>query len=130
MAESIDRYLRMIHVGRKGRLSPRLWCPAADIYRTPDGWLVKLDLAGVGNDDLEISIEGQTLRVAGIRRDSVYEEGLTYHQLEITYSRFEKTLRFPCSIAGATLAQDYRDGLLIIRLRSKENCEEGRNESK
>ncbi len=111
-------------------MSARLWHPAADVYRTPDGWLVKLDLAGVGSDDVEITIEKQTLRVAGVRRDSIYEEGLSYHQLEITYSRFEKTLRFPCSIEGAILAQDYRDGLLIIRLRSKENCEEGRNESK
>ncbi|MFN2456364.1 MAG: Hsp20/alpha crystallin family protein, partial [Pyrinomonadaceae bacterium] len=67
-----------------------------------------------------------TLRVAGIRRDASYEEGISYHQLEITYSRFEKTLRFPCSIEGARLAQDYRDGLLIIRLRSEENCEEGK----
>ncbi|MGI8654813.1 MAG: Hsp20/alpha crystallin family protein [Pyrinomonadaceae bacterium] len=125
MAESVNRYFRLMHVARRQQLSPRMWCPAADVYRTSDGWLVKLDLAGVGSDDIEITIEEQTLRVAGIRRDSVYEEGLTYHQLEITYSRFEKTLRFPCSIKGATLAQDYRDGLLIIRLRSKENCGEG-----
>ncbi len=124
MAESVDRYFRLMQVGRRQRPSARLWCPAADIYRMPDGWLVKLDLAGVGADDLEIEIEGETLRVAGIRRDSSYEECLSYHQLEITYSRFEKTLRFPCSIEGAQLARDYRDGLLIIRLRGAADCEE------
>jgi HSP20 family protein len=79
---------------RAGNNFRRMWCPAADVYRTPDGWLVKLDLAGVGSDDIEITIEEQTLRVAGIRRDSIYEEGLTYHQLEITYSRFEKHYAF------------------------------------
>ncbi len=130
MAESVNRYFRLMQVERKQRMSARLWCPAADVYRTRDGWLVKLDLAGVASDDVEITVEEQTLRVAGVRRDSVYEEGLTYHQLEITYSRFEKTLRFPCSIEGAILAQDYRDGLLIIRLRGKENCEERTDESR
>jgi HSP20 family protein len=103
-----------------------LWCPAADVYQTRDGWIVKVDLAGVKADDLEIVLEGSTLRIAGCRRDTFYGEGITYHQLEITYSRFEKTLRFPCSIQDAHLARDYKDGLLVLHLRhSAERLEEG-----
>ena len=123
MAESVERYFRLMPVGRRARPTTRLWCPAADVYRTRDGWIVKVDLAGVAAEDLEITIDGATLLIAGCRRDSFYGEGVTYHQLEITYSRFEKTLRFPCSIEGARLARDYRDGLLILHLRSEENCE-------
>jgi HSP20 family molecular chaperone IbpA len=39
--------------------------------------------------------------------------------MEITYSRFEKTIEFPTPIEGATLAHDYRDGLLIINLQNE-----------
>ncbi len=67
----------------------RHWSPAADVYRTQDGWL----------------------------------ETISYHQLEITYSRFEKTLRFPCPIEGARIETNYENGLLLLRLRSPENCE-------
>jgi HSP20 family molecular chaperone IbpA len=39
--------------------------------------------------------------------------------MEITYSRFEKTIQFPCVIEEASLAHDYRDGFLIVNLRCK-----------
>ena len=125
MAESVDRYFRMIPVGRRSRPGGRTWRPDADVYRTADGWIVKVDLAGVSADDVEIEIGGRTLVIRGCRRDTFFGEGVVYHQLEITYSRFEKTLRFPCSIEGASLLRDYRDGLLILHLRGEENCEEG-----
>ena len=124
MAESVERYFRMLGVARRSRPGARVWRPDADVYQTADGWIVKVDLAGVSIDDLEIKVQDRTLSIRGCRRDTVFGEGITYRQLEITYSRFEKTLRFPCSIEGASLLRDYRDGLLIIHLRSEENCEE------
>ena len=126
MAESVERYFRMMPA-RRVRPGGRVWCPNADVYRTSDGWIVKVDLAGVTAADLEIEVKGRTLSIAGCRHDTFFEEGVSYHQLEITYSRFEKTLRFPCSIEGASLLRDYRDGLLILHLRGEENCDEGQN---
>ena len=124
MAKSVERYFRLMPMGRRSRPSGRLWCPAADVYRTSDGWIVKVDLAGVTPDDLEITIDGAKLHVAGCRRDSFYGEGVSYQQLEITYSRFEKVLQFPCSIEGASLRRDYHDGLLILYLqRGRDDCE-------
>jgi HSP20 family protein len=123
MAESVEHYFRMFSVGRRARPGARVWRPDADVYQTADGWIIKVDLAGVHSDDLEITIQDRTLNIQGCRRDTFFGEGVTYRQLEITYSRFEKTLRFPCSIEGATLLRDYRDGLLILHLQSEVNCE-------
>jgi HSP20 family protein len=129
MAKSVERYFRLMPVTRRVQPGNRLWCPAADVYQTRDGWIVKVDLAGVNAQDLEITIAGSTLRIEGCRRDTFYGEGVTYQQLEITYSRFEKTLRFPCSIEDAHLARDYRDGLLVLHLRSTaEDCQERQEE--
>ena len=122
MSESTERYFRLMPVGRRSRPASRMWVPAADVFRVADGWLVKVELAGVCPDEIEISITGQTIRITGCRRDAFYGENVHYHQLEITYSRFEKTLRFPCQIEGASLEQSYRDGLLILQLRSREAC--------
>ena len=125
MAESVERYFRMIPAGGgRSRPGARVWRPDADVYRTSDGWIVKVDLAGVAADDLEITIQGKTLSIAGCRRDTFFGKGIVYHQLEITYSRFEKQLVFPCSIEGASVLRDYRDGLLILHLRGEENCQE------
>jgi HSP20 family protein len=116
--ELFERYLRANR--RTSRPSGRLWNPAADVYRTHDGWIVKVDLAGVQSADVEVAIDGPLLRVSGLRRDSVCGEGVSHYQLEITYSRFEKVIQFPCSIEHAAITRDYHDGLLILQLREKE----------
>ena len=127
MAKSVERYFRLLPAVRRARPSGHLWCPAADVYQTRDGWIVKVDLAGVLLEDLEITVSDRTLHIAGCRRDTFYGESISCQQLEITYSRFEKTLRFPCSIEDAHLARDYRDGLLVLHLHSNaESCGEER----
>jgi HSP20 family protein len=118
MARSVERYLRMMPKARGIRCTEHFWYPAADVYQTRDGWVVKIELAGVAPDELEVSIEGDTLKVAGSRRDESLNETISYHQLEITYSRFEKVIRFPNVIEGALVEQRYKDGLLILYLQS------------
>jgi HSP20 family protein len=105
------------------RCTEHFWYPAADVYRTRDGWVVKVELAGVTPDELEVEINGDTLRLAGSRRDETLTESVSYHQLEITYSRFEKTIRFPCPVEGAIVERRYKDGLLVLYLRSDVECD-------
>ena len=68
--ESLERYFRVIHGPREKRPSGSLWCPAADVYRTDNGWIVKVDLAGIRPADIEITIDGAILRISGARRDA------------------------------------------------------------
>ena len=81
--------------------------------------MVKVDLAGVCTDELEIEIDQTSLRIRGCRRDTFFKEGYSYQQMEITYSRFEKAIQFPCPIEEASLEHDYHDGFLIVTLRCK-----------
>jgi HSP20 family protein len=118
--ESFERYFRMVRDDRHRRPSGRLWCPAADVYRTGDGWIVKVDLAGIKPADIEVTIDGPVLRISGSRRDGTCGEGVSHYQLEITYSRFEKMIQFPRSIEHASIDREYRDGLLILRLREEQ----------
>ncbi|MER3426905.1 MAG: hypothetical protein C4334_02210 [Pyrinomonas sp.] len=121
MAGSSEIFFRLIPANRMKRPATGAeWHPPADIYRTAGGWIVKVELAGVKPDDLEITLRDSTLRIAGSRRDTTCHQSVLCHQLEITYSRFEKTLRFPCPIEGAEIERDYRDGLLILHLRCQD----------
>jgi HSP20 family protein len=107
----------------------RAWEPATDIYQTKDGWVVKMDLAGVAADDLTVKIADSTLSVSGTRRDRTLREGVWHYQMEITYSRFERSIQLPCSLAEARIQSEYDNGLLTITftLRSGGN-EERANE--
>ena len=112
-----DRELSPIRSDRRVSPSGRLWNPAADVYHSSDGWIVKVDLAGICADDLEIVVYDSNLRIRGCRRDTFVKDGFSYQQMEITYSQFEKTIQFPCAIEHDSIAHDYRDGFLIVNLR-------------
>ena len=116
MARSINRHFQFLGSSKDVR-SGRLWYPAADVYQSEEGWLVKVELAGVSAEDVEIDVQGDTLYIAGCRKDRSCAGGSTYHQMEITYSSFEKTLNFPASIEGAKIEHNFENGLLIIHLK-------------
>jgi HSP20 family protein len=92
------------------------WRPAADIYRTPEGWVVKLELAGVRKEDVNVVASGSELFISGVRRDKFVEEGWCHHSMEITYSHFERVIELPCDLSRASVSLDAHDGLLLVRV--------------
>ena len=122
MAKSFNRHFQFLASSKNVR-SGQLWYPAADVYQTPDGWLVKVELAGVSVEDIEIDIQGNVLYIAGSRKDRSCGTGLSYQQMEITYSSFEKTLNFPTPIDGTTVEHSFDNGLLLIKLRKGEKVQ-------
>lgn len=95
------------------------WCPAADLYRTASGWLVKLDLAGVRPEDVTVRAEGRRLTVSGSRRDCALSEGCHHYHMEIAYSHFERSFELPCDLIDGRITTDYRDGMLHLHIRTE-----------
>ena len=100
------------------------WNPSIDVYRTRDGWLVKLDLAGVRPEDVQISLSGHSLVVRGSRRDCVREEGATHYRMEIAYSHFERRVELPGAAGSCALDMEFRDGMLFVRVRPENPARE------
>ena len=118
---NVDRDFSLIRTDRRVVPSGRLWNPDADVYSSPEGWVIKVDLAGVCMDELEVELRDSTLNIRGCRRDTHIRDGFTYQQMEITYSRFEKSIQFPAPLEGATIRQDYSDGFLLINVRREQD---------
>lgn len=92
------------------------WQPLVDVYCTRRGWLVKYDLAGVGPDDVSLSINGPCLTIRGVRRDCCVEEGCNQYRMEIAYSWFERTIELPDLLDQARLVTEFRRGMLLVRI--------------
>jgi HSP20 family protein len=103
---------------------PLPWAPPADVYRTRTGWLIKMDLAGVPATNIELGVRGSRLIVSGSRRDESIREGWTLHQLEISYSRFERVIELPEPLEGTTCRTQYREGMLLIEIGKEDGDEE------
>jgi HSP20 family protein len=116
MPNDMIRLMHALFLPAAGPCPEGWWCPAADVYRTRKGWLVKLDLAGVRPEDVSLEVKGRHMRVRGTRRDCAIEEGCRYYQMEIAYSHFERTLEVPCDLERADISTEYRDGMLLVHI--------------
>jgi HSP20 family protein len=92
------------------------WQPPADVYQTADGWLVKLDLAGVRPEDVRVTVCGRRLTIQGTRRDTSIEQGCRSYRMEIAYCRFERSLELPYNLDTVEVTSEYRDGMLLVRI--------------
>jgi HSP20 family protein len=93
------------------------WRPPLDIYELRDGWLLKADAAGVRPEDITVTLAGRRVTIRGLRRDWTVEEGCCHYRMEISYSRFERTVELPGDPDPAAVQTEYRDGMLLVRLR-------------
>jgi HSP20 family protein len=98
------------------------WQPATDVYRTSNGWLVKLELAGVYAEDVELSISGRTLRVRGRRRDLCLDPGCRLIHMEIAYSRFERLVELPGDVGAVRIGSEFRNGMLLVNIQKEGNA--------
>ena len=94
----------------------RLWAPLADMYETKDDLFVALELPGIREKDVNVSITGDMLTVKGDRRfeRDVTDEG--YYRLERVYGKFERSMPLPIPVQADKVKATYRDGVLEIRL--------------
>jgi HSP20 family protein len=91
------------------------WEPLVDVFESEDEFWIIAALPGVEPDDLDISIEGVVLRIAGHRRLPNAARAASVHRLEIPTGLFERSIRLPAQLL--TLDQsELVNGCLIIRL--------------
>jgi HSP20 family protein len=92
------------------------WSPRVDVYRSGDGWLIKFELAGIRPEDITIAFDGSRLSVSGIRRDWFIEEGYDSYSMEISYSRFERTITLFSEPERGSVSSEYHDGMLLVKV--------------
>jgi HSP20 family protein len=121
MANDLIRLMHSLFLPAASAVQEIVWQPPADVYRTRDGWLVKLDLAGVRPEDVQVRVSGSRLTVHGLRRDWCQEEGCRHYQMEISYSEFERTITLPLNLEQMDVTAEHRLGMLLIHIRGEAN---------
>ena len=92
-----------------------VWEPPVDVFESERELLVLVALPGVDSQEMEISIRGELLLVAGVRRLPAAVRGTAIRRLEIPHGRFERQIRLPqpgCKLRQSTLV----NGCLLLSL--------------
>ena len=101
------------------------WRPSIDVFREPDGLAVVAEPPGVEQADVQVSIEDNRLRIAGIRRPPVLE-GADPLRLEIDYGPFERCVSLPADSDGESITAQLHHGLRTVHVPRRAPAAPGR----
>lgn len=93
---------------------PNAWRPPTDVYETDTSFFVKMEIAGVSDDDIEVAIQDGNLFITGKRSDSKGRR--SYHQMDIQYGKFSVGIELPERLNTEDTTAEYKDGFLTIQI--------------
>lgn len=99
-----------LHTGRMRRV----WRPPTDVFESEGDLIVQVEIAGMNEDQFEISLVDQRLLIAGQRRH--LEGNRVYHNLEISYGGFRTEVQINVPLDEEGITATYENGFLQVRL--------------
>lgn len=94
------------------------WRPPMDIYETVDHFIVKIELAGVQpEEDVRLRLDNNVLKISGYRRDRTQLKKQHYHQAELSYGAFERSVVLPNVLdEDCEPIASYENGFIEIKI--------------
>ena len=114
VSSTIHFVSRSSAMGGSGDTATGRWTPHTDVYVSDTGLVIKVELAGMKSDSLEIIVEGQRLRITGVRPDCCRGPHCNFLVMEINYGPFESVLDLPAGYDLTRAKALYVNGFLRI----------------
>ena len=103
-----------------GNGPPRRWLPAMDLMESADHYVLRADLPGLGDEDVNIQFEDNILTISGERKAERSEPQAGYHRLERASGSFSRSLTLPDGVDPAGIEAHFARGVLEIRVPKPE----------
>lgn len=90
------------------------WAPAVDIAETPEAYTLHAELPAMKKEDIKLSVEDGVLTLTGERKLEREEKNKTYHRVERSYGRFQRSFTLPTAVDEAKVTASYDNGVLNV----------------
>jgi HSP20 family protein len=100
-------------------MSTASFVPAVDVYEDDKKVMLKLEIPGMDQKDLDVSVENNTLTVRGERRFESEEKEENFHRIERRYGSFFRAFTLPSTVDTEKVAASYNAGVLKLELMKK-----------
>jgi HSP20 family protein len=105
----------------EGLMTTGTWSPPVDIYQNEDQELVlKAELPDMAPEDIELSINNDTLMIRGEKRFSADVREDQFHRIERRYGTFSRSFSLPSSVDARRISAEHKNGVLTVRLPARE----------
>ena len=110
-SESIQ-FMEPGHLGWRLVVRTPVWRPPTDVYETDETIVVRVEIAGMRDEDFDIQLDDRFLAIRGIRQDN--EERRAFHQMEIRYGEFSVEVELLVPVIASEVDAIYRNGFLRV----------------
>ena len=114
--ERMERLFAPWPNGDKEALAVAEWSPLVDVTEDDKEYLIKAEVPEVRKDDIKVTVEENTLTIAGERKVEKEEKTKKYHRVERAYGRFERTFSVPDDADVKKITSDFKEGVLTVHL--------------
>jgi len=104
---------------RDSPLAAASFVPAVDIYEDNKKVVLKLEIPGIEENDLDIRVENNTLTVKGERKFEKDEKEENFHRIERRYGSFYRAFTLPSTVDTEHVNANYNAGILKLELSKK-----------
>lgn len=98
------------------------WMPLTDIQETKDALMVKAELPGIEEKDINLEIEDNTLTISGERKLETKSEEKGFERIERAYGKFFRAFTLPPNVDTAKIVANYNNGVLAVTIPKKEEA--------
>ena len=92
------------------------WAPKVDVVETKDAVVVKAELPGMEQKDINVELENQVLTIKGEKHQEKEEKGERFHRTERSWGAFSRTFRLPAAVEGGKVNATFKSGVLTVTL--------------
>jgi HSP20 family protein len=103
----------------EGALTTASFVPAVDIYEDTKKVVLKLEVPGIEEKDLDVRVENNTLTVKGERKFEKEEKEENFHRIERRYGSFFRSFTLPSTVDTEHIGASYNAGVLKLELMKK-----------
>jgi HSP20 family protein len=90
------------------------WGPAVDVDEDKDNVFVRTKLPGMKKKEIEVSMSGEMLSIAGERKEEAEFKGAKSYRKERYLGRFHRCIRLPAAVEATKIEAHYKDGILTV----------------
>lgn len=94
----------------------RGWTPSVDVFEKDDKFVVKAELPGTKEEDIDVSVVGDILTIKGEKKMEAEVKEEDYYRYERTYGSFCRSIPLPSTVDSSKIEADFENGILEVTL--------------
>ncbi len=102
----------------------RAFSPVVDIVENDNDIIVRAEIPGMEQKDLDVNLAGDVLTIKGEKKAEHEERGDNFHRIERSYGSFSRSFSLPCEVQADKVEASYKSGVLTLKLPKSEGCKQ------